>query len=414
MLRAGEERSMAVRTAHVLTPTRRRRRAPPAVCLLALLAVGLTACNRPSQEPPAAGQPNRQARVVAVQTLAPRLRDLTVDSPALGQRVKVRLLLHGCCDDYRSWTRSTDIQQLPALAGVLVVMPEAGQVGFYSDWYGGGQPGGRPSTWWSCASCWSAAGAPTTARPWRGCPWAVWGRWPTRPATLGCSERPPPSAASSTPATKAGRSPAPPSSRTSSARSARTHRLCGATRDSRLASGQRMTPTTSRPGCGGSTCSCRSATASPARSIRQHPTGRLARSSRPCAHRSSPSPGGSASLPSRSTSTPTAAAPTTGRTGSGNCTGRSRCCWALSGAGDPPGLPGGGGCGDHLVQGGPGGRQIGDGGIGDRDRLLRAAGATWREAASPARDPRARLPYGSWRSGATCSATLRAALISAW
>src|SRR6266498_545023 len=80
MLRAGEERSMAVRTAHVLTPTRRRRRAPPAVCLLALLAVGLTACNRPSQEPPAAGQPNRQARVVAVQTLAPRLRDLTVDS----------------------------------------------------------------------------------------------------------------------------------------------------------------------------------------------------------------------------------------------------------------------------------------------------------------------------------------------
>src|SRR6266508_4603385 len=71
MLRAGEERSMAVRTAHVLTPTRRRRRAPPAVCLLALLAVGLTACNRPSQEPPAAGQPNRQARVVAVQTPAP-------------------------------------------------------------------------------------------------------------------------------------------------------------------------------------------------------------------------------------------------------------------------------------------------------------------------------------------------------
>jgi diacylglycerol O-acyltransferase / trehalose O-mycolyltransferase / mycolyltransferase Ag85 len=150
MLRAGEEGSMA--------GTERRRRAPPAVCLLALLAVGLNACNRSSQGPPAAGQPNRQARVVAVQTLAPRLRDLTVDSPALGQRVKVRLLLprrfaaeparrwpvlwllHGCCDDYRSWTRSTDIQQLPALADVLVVMPEAGQVGFYSDWYSGGHP----------------------------------------------------------------------------------------------------------------------------------------------------------------------------------------------------------------------------------------------------------------------------------
>jgi alpha-glucoside transport system permease protein len=91
------------------------------------------------------------------------VRDLTIDSPALGRSAKVRLLLprrfqaqpnrrwpvlwllHGCCDTYQSWTRSTDVEELAGLAGVLVVMPEAGQVGFYSDWYKRGQ--GGPSRW---------------------------------------------------------------------------------------------------------------------------------------------------------------------------------------------------------------------------------------------------------------------------
>src|SRR6266545_4798689 len=138
--------------------------------MLALLTVGLIACTAthgssqgPSQGPQAAGSPKRPARVVAVETLGPRLRDLTIDSPALGQRAKVRLLLprrfaaeparrwpvlwllHGCCDTYQSWTRSTDVQDLPGLAEVLVVMPEAGQVGFYSDWYNGGD--GGPPQW---------------------------------------------------------------------------------------------------------------------------------------------------------------------------------------------------------------------------------------------------------------------------
>jgi alpha-glucoside transport system permease protein len=101
--------------------------------------------------------------VVATQTLGPRVRDLTIDSPALGRSAKVRLLLprrfqaqpnrrwpvlwllHGCCDTYQSWTRSTDVEELDGLADVLVVMPEAGQVGFYSDWRSPGRDG--PSRW---------------------------------------------------------------------------------------------------------------------------------------------------------------------------------------------------------------------------------------------------------------------------
>jgi diacylglycerol O-acyltransferase / trehalose O-mycolyltransferase len=46
-------------------------------------------------------------------------------------------LLHGCCDTYDSWTRETDVETLPQLRDVLVVTPEAGDVGFYSDWLRG-------------------------------------------------------------------------------------------------------------------------------------------------------------------------------------------------------------------------------------------------------------------------------------
>jgi diacylglycerol O-acyltransferase / trehalose O-mycolyltransferase len=46
-------------------------------------------------------------------------------------------LLHGCCDDYLSWTRSTDVEALSRASDVLVVMPDGGDVGFYSDWLNG-------------------------------------------------------------------------------------------------------------------------------------------------------------------------------------------------------------------------------------------------------------------------------------
>jgi S-formylglutathione hydrolase FrmB len=49
----------------------------------------------------------------------------------------VLYLLHGCCDTYDSWTRSTDVETWPELKRTLVVMPEGGDVGFYSNWKDG-------------------------------------------------------------------------------------------------------------------------------------------------------------------------------------------------------------------------------------------------------------------------------------
>jgi diacylglycerol O-acyltransferase / trehalose O-mycolyltransferase len=117
--------------------------------LAALLAVGCGNGAEPAAERAPAG-----ATVRAEKRVGPRMLDLTVRSPALGDDAKVRLitpagwsqdgrrwpvlyLLHGCCDTYVSWTRSTDVETLPELRDVLVVMPEAGDVGFYSDWQDG-------------------------------------------------------------------------------------------------------------------------------------------------------------------------------------------------------------------------------------------------------------------------------------
>jgi diacylglycerol O-acyltransferase/trehalose O-mycolyltransferase len=109
----------------------------------------------------ARNRPDLAATVVREEPVGPRLLDLTIRSPALGTDAKARLmtpigwrkgraarrwpvlyLLHGCCDTYQSWTRSTSIERFPALRRVLVVMPEGGAVGFYSDWVGNGsEPG---------------------------------------------------------------------------------------------------------------------------------------------------------------------------------------------------------------------------------------------------------------------------------
>jgi S-formylglutathione hydrolase FrmB len=103
------------------------------------------------------------AHVVAERWLDARTLDLTVDSPAMATTEQVRLLvppdwnsrpaarwpvlylLHGCCDSYLSWTRSTDVEALTSGTDVLVVMPEAGATGWYSDWWNGGA--GGPPRW---------------------------------------------------------------------------------------------------------------------------------------------------------------------------------------------------------------------------------------------------------------------------
>jgi diacylglycerol O-acyltransferase/trehalose O-mycolyltransferase len=124
---------------------------------VALALVALAGCGggakRAAAPTATPAKPNAAAAVTAQHRLAPRIVDLTVRSPAMGRDAHVRLLtpvgytpakkwpvlylLHGCCDTYKSWTRSSDIEGIRALRGVLVVMPEGGNVGFYADWKGG-------------------------------------------------------------------------------------------------------------------------------------------------------------------------------------------------------------------------------------------------------------------------------------
>jgi diacylglycerol O-acyltransferase / trehalose O-mycolyltransferase / mycolyltransferase Ag85 len=98
------------------------------------------------------------AWVVHQQQLDNRLVELTVHSDAVGHDVGVRLLLpadwqrfpyrkwptlyllHGCCDGdtgFQSWTTKTDVEAFTAKANMLIVMPEGGTGGFYSDWLSG-------------------------------------------------------------------------------------------------------------------------------------------------------------------------------------------------------------------------------------------------------------------------------------
>ena len=101
------------------------------------------------------------ARIVDVDVIDERTRDLTIESPSVGY-AKARLLLpegfdeggddawpvlyllQGAFDDYTSWTRETDVEELDDLSDVLVVMPDAGSIGYYSDWWHGGA-GGVPA-----------------------------------------------------------------------------------------------------------------------------------------------------------------------------------------------------------------------------------------------------------------------------
>jgi len=98
--------------------------------------------------------------VVSENWLGPREVDLTVHSAANDRDLPVRLLvppgwsrtasttwpvlylLHGGNDDYTSWTRETDIEELSASTPALIAMPEAGRDANYADWY---DPAGGPN-----------------------------------------------------------------------------------------------------------------------------------------------------------------------------------------------------------------------------------------------------------------------------
>lgn len=105
------------------------------------------------------------AAISAIERLGERTRDLTIRSPALEREAKVRLLLpsrfdaepdrswpvlfllHGASEpaSYRAWTTYTDVEALSAATELLVVMPEAGDHGYYSNWWNRGR--GGPPRW---------------------------------------------------------------------------------------------------------------------------------------------------------------------------------------------------------------------------------------------------------------------------
>ena len=147
---------------------RHLQRSVMAVVLAVLLAVtallGTASAASLSRHGSARATGQDGAHVVSEKRISDRIIDLTVQSPALGRTAIVRLitprgwderrhgrrwpvlyLLHGCCDTPDSWTRETDVEEIPALRNVLVVTPEAGALGWYSNWWNHGA--GGPPAW---------------------------------------------------------------------------------------------------------------------------------------------------------------------------------------------------------------------------------------------------------------------------
>lgn len=102
------------------------------------------------------------AAIVAVDRLDEQMVDLTIDSPAVGTQMArlllpagfepgadatwpVLYLLHGASGDHSDWTTLTDVADLAAELGLLVVLPDGGADSWYSDWWNAGE--GGPPMW---------------------------------------------------------------------------------------------------------------------------------------------------------------------------------------------------------------------------------------------------------------------------
>lgn len=123
-----------------------------AALVLVVLAAG---CGVPVAVEPMAVGPRPE---LSVRQLRERLVEMTVPSRVLSATTMVRVLLpvgwraddhdrwpvlyllHGCCDGdrgYAMWSESVDLTVVDELRDVLVVMPDGGSFGFYSDWLDG-------------------------------------------------------------------------------------------------------------------------------------------------------------------------------------------------------------------------------------------------------------------------------------
>lgn len=100
--------------------------------------------------------------VVRERHLDERLREVTFKTDSLDDETSVRILLpegyggsarrypvlyllHGSQDDFRSWTDVGRAEALTDGLPLIVVMPDGGAAGFYSDWFNGGD--GGPPEW---------------------------------------------------------------------------------------------------------------------------------------------------------------------------------------------------------------------------------------------------------------------------
>jgi S-formylglutathione hydrolase FrmB len=121
------------------------------------LARGTRRASGPSRSVDLVGVSSDDGSVVVAQhAIDHRTLDITVDSAALGQTASARVLLpldfaaqpstswpvlyllHGGLASYVSWTASSNVARLSKRANAIVVMPDGGRLGFYSDWWNRG------------------------------------------------------------------------------------------------------------------------------------------------------------------------------------------------------------------------------------------------------------------------------------
>lgn len=111
----------------------------------------------------AAASAENPLQLTSTQALGERLIELTFTTTALDGETRVRVLLpqgydedparrypvlylyHGSFDDEKAWTEKGDAEALTENYPFIVVMPDAGSGGYYSDWYNFGA--GGPPMW---------------------------------------------------------------------------------------------------------------------------------------------------------------------------------------------------------------------------------------------------------------------------
>lgn len=133
-----------------------------ALALLAGLALGASAAVAAAHTTTAAvAAPG--LRLVGRTMLDPRLEQLEFRTPAVAgitgvrvllpagydrnrrRRYPVLYLLHGALDDETAWTAKGDAEQLTRRYPIIVVMPDSGEGGGYTNWFNGGR--GGPPQW---------------------------------------------------------------------------------------------------------------------------------------------------------------------------------------------------------------------------------------------------------------------------